>query len=417
MRMVSAIIGMRNQPLTYPMALKILFVHNYYSSRQPSGENQVFDVERELLFRHGNDVEILTRNSDHIRAKGGFGAIQGALATSWNPWMAKAIRLKVEALKPDLVHVHNTFPLISPAIFHSIGNRAARVLTLHNYRLFCPAAIPMLHGEICTKCLDQRTAMPAMVHGCYRGSRAATLPLAFSVGLHRALGTWTKQVDAFICLSEFQRELMIEAGLPQEKVHVKPNFYPGNPAVPVWADRKPYVVFAGRLTTEKGVVNLLRAWQAWGPGTPELRLVGDGELRPELERMAVGLPVRFLGQVSAEEAQAQIANAHLLVLSSECFEGFPMVVREAFAFGTPAAVSDLGPLPTIVEHGKSGIVFEPANPKSLLQEVRTAWETPGLLERLGQGARAEFESKYTEESNYADLIDIYSKAIEVSRNG
>lgn len=397
--------------------MRILLAHNYYASATPSGENQVVKTEAEFLLIAGDDVHAFTRQSDDIRGKGVVGVIQGALATPWNPWMAKAIRGKVDEFKPDVVHVHNTFPLLSPAIFHAIGKRAARVLTLHNYRLFCPAAIPMRDGQVCTECLDKRSPMPSMIHGCYRGSRTATLPLAFSVGLHRALGTWTTQVDAFICLSEFQRELMIEAGLPREKVHVKPNFYPGNPDVVAWPERKPYVVFAGRLTAEKGVISLLRAWQSWGAAAPELRLVGDGELRPELERMATGLPVRFLGQLSAEEAQAQIAGARLLMLSSECFEGFPMVVREAFAFGTPAAVSDLGPLPSIVLHGKSGIVFQPANPQSLLQEVRTAWETPGLLERLGQGARAEFEGKYTEEANYATLMEIYRKAIEVSRNG
>jgi glycosyltransferase involved in cell wall biosynthesis len=256
-----------------------------------------------------------------------------------------------------------------------------------------------------------------MIHGCYHNSRVATAPIAFSVALHRALNTWKKHVDAFICLSNFQREVMINAGLPREKVHVKPNFYPGNPEPVTWAARKPYVVFAGRLTAEKGVVSLVRAWRAWGAGAPELRIVGDGAFGAELVDMAKGLPVRFLGQLSAEQAQAQIAHAQLLVLPSECFEGFPMVVREAFAFGTPAAVSTLGPLPSIVEHGKSGITFQPANPDSLLHEVRSAWETPGLLEHLGAGARAEFESKYNEEANYATLMDIYRQALEVSRHG
>lgn len=394
-----------------------MLCHSFYSSINPSGENQVFEIERQLLARNNHVVATFTRHSDDIRAKGAVGVIQGALATPWNPWMARAMRRQVDDFQPDVVHVHNTFPLLSPAIFHAIGKRAARVLTLHNYRVFCPAAIPMRAGKVCTECIDKRSAIPAMIHGCYRGSRVATLPLALSVGLHRALGTWVNQVDAFICLSEFQRELMVEAGLPREKVHVKPNFYPGNPDVLAWPERKPYVVFAGRLSAEKGVINLLRAWQLWGAAAPELRLVGDGELRSELERMAEGLPVRFLGQVGAEDAQAQIAGARLLVLPSECFEGFPMVVREAFAFGTPAAVSNLGPLPSIVEHGKSGMVFQPGDPQSLLQAVRQAWGTPGLLERLGQGARAEFASKYTEEANYATLMEIYRQAIEVSRNG
>lgn len=397
--------------------LKVLLTHNLYRSDAPSGENAVLEAEQRLLAARGHSVETFLRNSDEIARRGKLGVIQAALGTPWNPLAAKAIRQKLATSHPDVVHVHNTFPLLSPAVFWAVGRQAARVLTLHNYRLYCPAAIPMRSGEVCTECLDQQSPVPAMIHGCYRASRAATLPLAISVGLHRAIGTWTKQVDAFICLSEFQREVMVAAGLPREKVHVKPNFYPGKPSVVAWSERKPYVVFAGRLSAEKGVVSLLLSWQAWGTKAPELRLVGDGELRAELERMARGLPVRFLGQVPADQAQAEIANARLQILPSECFEGFPMVVREAFAFGTPAAVSDLGPLPSIVQHGKSGIVFQPADPESMLREVRAAWETPGLLERLGRGARTEFETKYTEEANYAALIEIYQKAIEVSRSG
>ena len=395
--------------------MKILLTHNYYGSASPSGENQVFEAEGKLLRQHGHEVSEYLRHSDDLRAKGMWGAVQGALSTPWNLFAAKAMRQTVTANRPDVVHVHNTFPLLSPAIFHAIGHRAVRVLTLHNYRLFCPAAIPMREGKVCTECLDTRSSWPALRHGCYRHSRAATLPLALSVSLHRSLGTWAKEVDAFIALSDFQRELMIEAGLPAHKVHVKANFYPGSPTLAPLECRAPYVVFAGRLSAEKGVATLLRAWRAWGSSAPELRLVGDGDLRPELERLADNLPVRFLGQVVGAAAQRQIAGARLLVLPSLCYEGFPMVVREAFAFGTPAAVSNIGPLPSIVRHGVSGVVFEPSNPESLLHEVRRVWETPGMLEQLGKGARTEFEGKYTEDANYAMLMNIYERAIAVSR--
>jgi glycosyltransferase involved in cell wall biosynthesis len=231
------------------------------------------------------------------------------------------------------------------------------------------------------------------------------------VALHRFLGTWENNVDAFIALSDFQRKLMVKAGLPAEKMHVKPNFYPGNPAVIPWQERGQYVVFVGRLSAEKGLTNLLLAWKLWGANVPTLLIVGDGELRMDLERMFPGLPVKFMGQVSSDAAQAYIARARLLILPSECFEGFPMVLREAFAFGTPAAVSNIGPLPSIVKDGISGIIFEPGNPDSLLQQVRAAWETPGMLERMGVGARVEYEEKYTEESNYKMLMEIYEKAI------
>ena len=392
--------------------MRVLLVHNYYGSSAPSGENRVFELEKALLEAHQHEVQTFTRHSDEIRALGLLGSAKGALATPWNPWMAHAIRREIRQFKPTLVHVHNTFPLISPAIFRAIGGCAARVLTLHNYRLYCPAAIPMREGKVCTECLQHRSPWPAIQHGCYRSSRVATMPLAINVGLHRALGTWKREVDAFIALSAFQAERMIESGLPGEKVHVKPNFYPGRPSIVPWGDREAYVVFAGRLSAEKGVLNLLRAWRTWGEDAPHLKIAGDGELRPELERMSVGLRVQFLGQLNADEAQAAIAKAKLLILPSEWFEGFPMVLREAFAFGTPAAVSDIGPLPSIVRHDVSGVVFQPASPGSLLREVRAAWETPRLLERLGQGARSEFDAKYTENANYASLMAIYQKAID-----
>ncbi len=398
--------------------MKIMLAHNFYGSTAPSGENKVFEAEGELLRLRGHDVIEFTRHSDEIRARGAWGAVQGALSTPWNPFAAKAIKRAVITQRPDVVHAHNTFPLLSPAIFNAIGHHAARVLTLHNYRLFCPAAIPMREGKVCTDCLDRHSVLPALVNGCYRGSHLATVPLAANVALHRRLGTWTRQIDAFIALTEFQRERMIEAGLPAALVHVKPNFYPGQPTVMPWHERRASVVFAGRLTAEKGVLALVRAWLAWGVSAPELRIVGDGDLRGELERMAVtapDVPIRFLGQLASAAAQNEIARARLLVLPSEWFEGFPMVVREAFAFGTPAAVSNIGPLPSIVRKGENGVVFKPADPQSLLEIVRTAWETTGELERLAGGARRSFETLYTEDADYRRLITIYEQAMDVSR--
>ena len=395
--------------------LKVLLAHNHYGSATPSGENSVFLLELDILQRQGCEIRTYTRHSDDIRQQGALGALKGALSTPWNPWSAAAIRRQVQAWQPDVVHVHNTFPLLSPAIFPAVGPRAAKVLTLHNYRLFCSAAIPMRAGQVCTLCMDRQTVWPALQHGCYRGSRIATTPLALSVALHRTLGTWQQHVDAFIALTEFQRERMMAAGLPADKVHVKPNFYPGNPQPVLWQKRGAYAVFAGRLTEEKGLISLLQAWTYGaknGLGLPPLRIVGDGPLRGQLQAMAKDLPIEFLGQLPANQSQEEIAHSQLLLLPSECFEGFPMVVREAFAFGTPVAVSNLGPLPTIVAKGENGLLFEPANPRSLATIVAKAWNNPGLLQRLGEGAYSTFQQNYTEETNYQQLMQIYQAAIE-----
>jgi glycosyltransferase involved in cell wall biosynthesis len=223
-------------------------------------------------------------------------------------------------------------------------------------------------------------------------------------------------VDAFVALSDFQKRLMVMSGLPEKKVRVKPNYCGGGVAPLPWHERQPYAVFAGRLTAEKGVKSLLLAWQKWGSTAPELRLAGDGALRGSLEQMGRGLPVRFLGQLSAMDAQAQIAAARLVVLPSE-FETFSMAIGEAFASGTPVAASGIAPLASIVEDGTNGLLFAPRDPDSLLDKVRCAWTTAGLLERLGKGARATYERKYSEAANYEALIDIYRHAIDTSGGG
>jgi glycosyltransferase involved in cell wall biosynthesis len=210
---------------------------------------------------------------------------------------------------------------------------------------------------------------------------------------------------------------MVEAGLPAELVHVKPNFFPGNPIVLSSEKRRKSVVFAGRLTAEKGVESLVRAWLAWGAKAPELRIVGGGELKDQMMRLALtnpSVPIRFLGQLNGTEAQEEIARSRLLVLPSEWFEGFPMVIREAFAFGTPVAASNIGSIPTIVSPGKNGVMFAPGDPQSLLESVKALWEVEGELERLAAGARHSFETLYTEQENYKVLMNIYKQAIEVS---
>lgn len=392
-----------------------LLAHNYYGSSAPSGENLVFEGEVDLLRRQGVSVKAWTAHSDWLRERGVLGLLVGGIVAPWNFRAAAEIRRMGVEDPFHVLHVHNTFPLFSPSIFWSAGSRAARVLTLHNYRLFCAAGIPMRDERVCTDCLIQRSAWPGLRHGCYRASRLATVPLSVSIELHRRVGTWSKQVDAYIALSEFQKEMMIGAGLPRELVHVKPNFYPGDPAVTPWACRDEAAVFAGRLSEEKGVGFLVRAWREWGPSAPELRIVGDGPLRAELEREAGGCRVRFLGQMPAAGAVAEIAKAKLLLLPSVCFEGFPMTIREALAHGTPCAVSNLGPLPSIVKNGETGVVFRAGDAGDLLAAVVGVWES-GRLEAMGAAARREFEAKYTEDVNYRQLMDIYGQAIEVRKS-
>ncbi|HET9594753.1 MAG TPA: glycosyltransferase [Anaeromyxobacteraceae bacterium] len=391
---------------------RVLLAHSYYGSSAPSGENAIFEAERDLLAAHGHEVRTFTRHSDALRARGARGLVSGALATPWNPFVARELRRVLRSALPDVLHVHNTFPLLSPAVFHATrGLATATVLTLHNHRLYCAAATLARGGAPCTECLDRRSVVPALRHGCYRDSRLATAPLALSIALHRRLGTWVREVDAFVALTEFARGVAVRAGLPADRIHVKPNFHPDPPAVVPWAARRPLAMYVGRLSPEKGAQVLVEAWRRWGAGAPPLEIAGDGPERSALVARAEGLGnVRFLGPLPPAEIAARLGRARLLVVPSTCFEGFPLVVREAYAAGVPVAASRLGALPAIVEEGRTGLLFAPGDAGDLARAVARAWADDAGLAALGAGARAVFETRYTADSSHEALLGIYAAA-------
>jgi len=401
--------------------LKILLIHNFYGSSAPSGENTAYLAERELLKKYGHEVIEFTRHSDDIRNRGFWGTLIGGFSTPWNPLSMRQVRRVLARERPDIMHAHNTFPLLSPSVFRAArGLSTATVLTLHNYRVFCAAGIPMRNGAVCTECIEKDSVAPALKYGCYRNSRLASIPMAAMIFLHKRLGTWKRDVDAFIALSEFQKEKIAAGGLPEKKVHVKPHFYPDPPAPLPWEAREDKIVFVGRLGWEKGVHLLLDAWQRWGHNAPTLEIIGDGPERPKLEKMvneaALDSKIHFRGQIPFSQTQAEMAKARLLVLPSLCFEGFPMVIREAFALSVPVASSRIGSLPEIIADNDTGRLFSPGDPAHLLRVVKGLWEDPENLAQMAKAARNEFEKKYTPNKNYEQLIDIYQKAIAVKKN-
>ena len=400
--------------------MNVLFVHNFYRFLAPSGENTAYLAELELLRQEGLGVMEFTRDSDGLTRLGPIGTIKGALSTPWNPFALRSLRRVLQREKPDIMHVHNTFPLLSPSIFHAArGLKTATVLTLHNYRNFCAAAIPMRNNMPCTACLDRRSVFPSLHYGCYRNSRLATIPLATMIALHRAIGTWGKAVDAFIVLTDFQREKLADAGLSPESLFVKPHFY-SNPLVPLpWHEREQKIVFVGRLGLEKGVHILIDAWKLWGENAPPLEIIGDGPEREKLRGAVYGRKLEskivFRGQVPFSKGQELLRKARLLVLPSVCFEGFAMVIREAFALGVPVAASRLGSIPYIISDGKNGVLFESDSASDLYRTVKGAWDHSHKLLIMGKTAHEEFKRKYTPEANYKMLVEIYQQAMEYRR--
>jgi len=387
--------------------MRILTVHNHY--QQPGGEDAVFSTETVLLRQKGHEVVQYTEDNQRIN---GIRQVALAADTIWSrPTRHRLLRI-LRNVQCDVVHFHNTFPLISPSAYSACREAGVPVVqTLHNYRLLCPAAIFFRDGHVCEECLGKTPPWPGVLHTCYRESRAQTTVVVAMLTLHRWLKTWQKQVDVYVALTEFARGKFIEGGLPAEKILVKPNFV--SPDLGMRESDGSYALFVGRIAREKGVRMLLQAWQGLR-GTP-LKIVGDGPLMDEIrgfvqEQKLAGVEV--LGQRARQEVLTLMKGAQFLVFPSECYEGFPVSIAEAFACGVPVVASRLGAMAEIVEEGRTGLYFSPGDPDDLSAQVKWAFTHPEEMAQMGRRARQEFQAKYTADRNYEMLMAIYRKALE-----
>lgn len=379
--------------------MRIALIHHHYLQR--GGEDAVFDAERDLLARRHEVVTYETSSRDLPR-----NPLRAAGLSLWNEDQRRRVRDFLRRERPEVVHVHNTFPLLSPAILRAAdGLGLPLVQTLHNYRLLCVNGLLFRDGHVCEECVG-RLPLPGVRHACYRGSRAGSAAVAAMLGLHRTAGTWDG-VDTFVTLTEFAREKLAQGGLPRERMVVKPNFVT-DPGVGRGGGG---ALFVGRLTPEKGVRTLLDAWRLVGGRLP-LQIVGDGPLAGEL---AGGLPegVTYLGPRAPEEVRARMGEASAVLVPSLWYEGaLPLTVIEAFSTGTPVIASRLGAMPTLIEEERQGLLFEAGDPAALAGRVLQVLDRPELLDRMRVGARAAYEAHYTPEVNERMLMDVYTRARE-----
>lgn len=389
--------------------MKILLVHNYYQQR--GGEDVVYEQERKLLESHGHQVVAYERNNSELLDHSVLERLVTPLKTIWARDTYHEILDLVRKERPQIAHVHNTFVQISPSVFAACREVGVPVVqTLHNFRLMCPAATLFRDGKVCEDCLESGL-WQGVRHACYRGSFAATAAIALMLTVHRTARTWSDGVTGYIALTEFSRRKFVEAGLPREKIHVKPNFVAPDPGPK--EEFGDCAVYVGRLSPEKGVKTLLQAWRQLRTSIP-LQIIGEGPVRRELEQMVSECNLTnivFTGRLSSNETRSRIRRARLLVLPSECYENFPMSVVEAFASGTPVVCSRLGAMQEIVNDSSNGLHFAPGKPEDLARALEWAWSNPQPLQALGKAARRDYEQKYTAEHNYSELMAIYQRVM------
>lgn len=386
--------------------MKILLVHNSYQHN--GGEDVVFHAEKELLAAAGNQVITYTRSNHEIEGYNWQQKAQLAYRTVWARDTLIHMREIIASNRPDIAHFHNTFPLVSPSAYLACHESGVPVVqTLHNPRLLCPAATLYRNRAACEECSTTTTYWPGILHRCYRDSRLQTAVVSAMLATHRRLNTWGKLVDRYIVSTGFFARKFIDAGLPANRISVKPHFASGNRRLgPANGE---YALFVGRLAPEKGVLTLLKAWQSAGP--IPLKIRGDGPLFPHVHRTIIeqAIPIELLPRLSQEDLIDVFQQARFLIWPSEgLYETFGLVAVEAFASGIPVIASNLGAMAEIVRDGETGLHFKSGDAADLATKVAWAWNHPAEMHAMGLAARAEYELKYTPERNYEMLMQIYS---------
>jgi glycosyltransferase involved in cell wall biosynthesis len=389
--------------------VKIILVHNSY--QQPGGEDVVFDQERQLLERAGHQVVLFRRSNFEVSSYRGAKQLILLQKAIWNNDARGSFAELLRSEKPDVVHVHNTWAMISPSIYSACLEAGVPVVqTLHNYRLLCPVGTFFRNGKICEECMDH-SMWRSIRYGCYRESRVHTAGVGLMLAVHRRRHTWRREITSYIVLTEFARQKFIQGGFPEEKLFVKPNFVYPDPKQRVGDGS--YALFAGRLSPEKRVSTLLQAWTHLRSRVP-LVIVGGGAQRDELEKEAIRdnlTMVEFRGLLTREQTLATLKNARFLIFSSEWYETFGLTMVEAFACGVPVICSRMGAMQEIVDDGRTGLHFAPGDGADLAEKVEWAWNHPEQMRQMGEEGRREYERKYTAAQNYPRLLEIYEQAI------
>ena len=384
--------------------MKILIAHNHY--QLSGGEDNVVHSEKNLLLSRNHNV--CSFESQNSSIKGFYQKLKVALNTHYSKRSAIRFRNVLIQESPEIVHIHNLFPIITPSILDVCKEfNIPTILTLHNYRLICPNALLYRKSNICELCVTNSTFY-AIIHKCYKESLLGSLITSHMVDHHRRIKTWHNKVDRFIVLTEFAKGLLGKGGIPKEKMSIKPNFISKPPSNYTRnKTQRKGALFVGRLSVEKGVKTLLKAWEKTNI---QLSVAGEGPLSAITNNFKNN-NINSIGYISPSSVSDLMQCCSFLIFPSECYEGFPMVIVEAFANGLPVIASRLGGMVELVENGKTGFHFTPGDSDDLSVKVRWMHEHPDECRKMGQNARQVYEQKYTPEKNYRMLMSIYQSAI------
>jgi glycosyltransferase involved in cell wall biosynthesis len=384
--------------------MNILTIHNKYQIR--GGEDESREAEDRILTEKGHTVKQLIFDNKVISPSNQW---RVGLHASWNQASYRMIEAELRKWQPDVVDVHNFFPLGSPSVHWAARKLGLPVVqTLHNYRLLCPGSYFYRDGHVCEECTQWKFPLPSIMYGCYRESRLQTAAAALMVSTHRIARTWQRKVSVFVAVSEFAKQKFVEGGFPESRIVVKPNFV--HDAGPPGNGGDSFICVA-RLTVEKGIRTLLGAMDLTSPQA-RLDIVGEGPLESEVQAAAARNPrIRYLGVLPQRKVLELMGTAKCLIFPSEWYETFGRVAIEAYSRGTPVIAARLGAIAEIVEDGRTGFHFQPGKAEDLARVIDLVQTSTSQLASMRLEVRREYELKYTADRNYEQMMSIYERAL------
>jgi len=389
--------------------VRILLVHNEYG--KPSGEEMVVTFVRRMLEKHGHEVVLFNRSSEEIETMP-FGEIRAFFNGIYNQASRRQIRRLLSKEKPDLVHIHNVFPLISPSVLPECRLAGMPVvMTVHNYRLICPNGLNVVRGQVCEKCCGGQEIF-CVLRNC-EGDIFKSIGYAVRTYVARKRRYFLDNVSMYAALTEFQRQRLIAEGFPAERIDVVPNMVEPNGFGPADVPGQ-YVGYVGRVSPEKGVDTLVAAGRECS--SIAFKVAGDYHRMLHLVRRAPR-NFEFLGHLDSDAMKEFYASAKIIVLCSIWYEGFPMVLVEAMLHSKLVICSRIGGLPEIVEDGVTGLLFDPGNAGDLAEKIQYLWDRPDLCKEMGRAGREKALQEYSHEKYYERLMAVYDKAIELGPGG
>jgi glycosyltransferase involved in cell wall biosynthesis len=392
--------------------MKILLCHNFY--RKFGGEDSAVIALKQILESKGFSVVFYSRDNKETSRYSLAQKLFLFPNTFFSLRTYRDIKKIATEFKPDVAHIHNTFPLISPSIYSALKRAKIPIVqTIHNFRFLCPNGQFYSKGEICERCKNGNY-ISAIVRKCYRSSYILSFLYAASIWLHRILGTFSKKVDKALCLSDFTASKLTERLFCPGKTVVISNFL--NADFTSDCHREKYAVFIGRLSKEKGLLTLIRAFE--GIKEFNLKIMGDGPMAEQLKeyvRRNKISNVELLGFIDGGKRFEILKKAMFSIIPSEWYENQPMAVLEAFAFGVPVIASKIGSLEEIVEDGKNGLLFQMGNSNDLRDKIKHFIDNTGKRMICSEYARYCAETKYSAETNCSKLLKIYKEVIEKNK--